>query len=106
MPQVAFEVVFAESARESVFAAIEARLDGWDDDEDFERLAAARRDDEAEAAGGADALSNGSDGAGESVADLDISGLPVVKATAEEAAAHKALLEKIRKSGACVWDFD
>ena len=26
--------------------------------------------------------------------------------TAEEAAAHEAMLEKIRKSGACVWDFD
>ena len=32
--------------------------------------------------------------------------LPVVKASAEESAAHDALLEKIRKSGACVWDID
>jgi len=32
--------------------------------------------------------------------------LPVVEASAEEAAAHDALLEKIRKSGACVWDID
>jgi DNA polymerase-3 subunit epsilon len=32
--------------------------------------------------------------------------LTVVQATAEEAAAHEAMLEKIRKSGACVWDFD
>jgi hypothetical protein len=32
--------------------------------------------------------------------------LTVVQATAEEAAAHEAILEKIRKSGACVWDFD
>ena len=33
-------------------------------------------------------------------------GLPVVRASAEESAAHDALLEKIRKSGACVWDID
>jgi len=32
--------------------------------------------------------------------------LPVVKASAEESAAHDAMLEKIRKSGACVWDID
>ena len=32
--------------------------------------------------------------------------LPVVKASEEETAAHEALLEKIRKSGACVWDID
>lgn len=32
--------------------------------------------------------------------------LPVIEATPEEAAAHEAMLEKIRKSGACVWDFD
>lgn len=32
--------------------------------------------------------------------------LPVIKASAEESAAHDALLEKIRKSGACVWDID
>ena len=40
----------------------------------------------------------------------DISGadlkLVVIKASKEEAAAHEALLKKIRKSGACVWDFD
>jgi DNA polymerase-3 subunit epsilon len=30
--------------------------------------------------------------------------LVVIKASAEENAAHEALLEKIRKSGACVWD--
>jgi len=35
--------------------------------------------------------------------DLD---LIVVKASDEELAAHEALIEKIRKSGACVWDFD
>ncbi len=32
--------------------------------------------------------------------------LPVIKASAEETTAHEALLEKIRKSGACVWDID
>ena len=32
--------------------------------------------------------------------------LVVIKAGKEEAAAHEALLKKIRKSGACVWDFD
>ena len=32
--------------------------------------------------------------------------LTVITATAEEAAAHEAMLEKIRDSGACVWDFD
>ena len=32
--------------------------------------------------------------------------LTVVEPTAAEAAAHEAMLEKIRKSGACVWDFD
>jgi DNA polymerase-3 subunit epsilon len=32
--------------------------------------------------------------------------LTVIKASAEEAAAHEAMLEKIRESGACVWDFD
>ena len=30
----------------------------------------------------------------------------VIRATDDEAAAHEALLEKIRNSGACVWDFD
>jgi len=32
--------------------------------------------------------------------------LVVIEASQEEAAAHEAMLEKIRKSGACVWDFD
>jgi DNA polymerase-3 subunit epsilon len=32
--------------------------------------------------------------------------LTVIEATPEELAAHDAMLEKIRKSGACVWDFD
>ena len=30
----------------------------------------------------------------------------IIKASATEAAAHDAMLEKIRKSGACVWDID
>jgi DNA polymerase-3 subunit epsilon len=32
--------------------------------------------------------------------------LPVITATAEETTAHEAMLERIRKSGACVWDID
>lgn len=32
--------------------------------------------------------------------------LVVIKASAEELAAHETMLRKIRKSGACVWDFD
>ena len=33
-------------------------------------------------------------------------GLPIIKASDEESAAHEAMLEKVRKSGACVWDID
>ena len=32
--------------------------------------------------------------------------LTVITATPEELAKHEAMLDKIRKSGACVWDFD
>ena len=32
--------------------------------------------------------------------------LTIIEATADEAAAHEAMLDKIRKSGACVWDID
>jgi len=32
--------------------------------------------------------------------------LVVIEASPQEAAAHEVMLEKIRKSGACVWDFD
>ncbi len=32
--------------------------------------------------------------------------LAVIEPSPEEVAAHDAMLEKIRKSGACVWDFD
>ena len=43
---------------------------------------------------------------GRNAADGSNYKLTVIKATAEEAAAHEAMLEKIRESGACVWDFD
>ena len=33
-------------------------------------------------------------------------GLPVIAATEQEMAAHDEMLQKMRKSGACVWDFD
>ncbi len=36
----------------------------------------------------------------------EIQDLPVIGASAEEVVAHDAMLEKIRKSGACVWDID
>ena len=36
----------------------------------------------------------------------DVIDLPVITASAEEALAHEAMLKKIRKSGACIWDFD
>ena len=32
--------------------------------------------------------------------------LVIIEASQEEAAAHERMLEKVRKSGACVWDFD
>ena len=32
--------------------------------------------------------------------------LVVIRASKDEVAAHEAMLEKIRESGACVWDFD
>jgi DNA polymerase-3 subunit epsilon len=32
--------------------------------------------------------------------------LTIIEATADEVAAHEAMLDKIRKSGACVWDID
>jgi len=38
--------------------------------------------------------------------DAPAADLPVIKASAEETTAHEAMLEKIRKSGACVWDID
>jgi hypothetical protein len=32
--------------------------------------------------------------------------LTVIKPSEADSAAHEAMLEKIRQSGACVWDFD
>ena len=67
-------------------------------------------DDEAPAAG--PAASHGVAGAhmaGASSGDPGKSqagATPVLAATEEESAAHEALLEKMRKSGACVWDFE
>ena len=45
-------------------------------------------------------------GGGSRVARAPAGDLPVISATAEESTAHDAMLEKIRKSGACVWDID
>jgi DNA polymerase-3 subunit epsilon len=39
-------------------------------------------------------------------ASLAAHDLVVLRADEDEVAAHNAILEKIRKSGACVWDFD
>jgi DNA polymerase-3 subunit epsilon len=41
-----------------------------------------------------------------SVEAAEIVDLPIVRASADEVSAHNAMLEKIRKSGACIWDFD
>jgi DNA polymerase-3 subunit epsilon len=49
---------------------------------------------------------NPADSVDEDAAYEKADGLPVIHATAEELAAHDAMLEKIRKSGACVWDID
>jgi len=44
---------------------------------------------------------------GSSAADSQpVADLVVIRASADEVAAHDAMLEKIRESGACVWDFD
>jgi hypothetical protein len=40
------------------------------------------------------------------VDDRHVADLVVIRASADEVAAHDAMLEKIRESGACVWDFD
>ena len=63
-------------------------------------------DDDAESAnGGRDAQwqagLNGS-----TIAQVASDQLVVIKASDEELSAHEAMLEKIRESGACVWDFD
>ena len=43
---------------------------------------------------------------GDVAGGLPVTDLPVIRANADEVAAHDAILEKMRKSGACVWDFD
>jgi DNA polymerase-3 subunit epsilon len=43
---------------------------------------------------------------GGAVDDRHVADLVVIRASADESAAHDAMLEKIRESGACVWDFD
>lgn len=57
---------------------------------------------------GGEAADAQSESPGDASRRVDIAGqdLPVVRASAAEVAAHDAMLEKIRKSGACVWDFD
>ncbi len=40
------------------------------------------------------------------VNSAEIADLVVIKATADEIAAHDVIIEKIRKTGACVWDID
>lgn len=44
--------------------------------------------------------------AGQMVAGRVENDLVVIKASTVEVAAHEAMLEKIRESGACLWDFD
>ena len=56
------------------------------------------------AASGRDAT--GSAQRGNATAARPVAGLVVLRADDEEVAAHNAILDKIRKSGACVWDFD
>lgn len=50
--------------------------------------------------------SNSADFEGEISDFVKADNLPVIRASAEEVAAHEAMLEKIRNSGACVWDID
>ena len=52
---------------------------------------------------GADDMRAGRPATGTKRSNLE---LVVIKANDEEVAAHDAMLEKIRKSGACVWDID
>ncbi len=46
------------------------------------------------------------DGASPAASGAAYRDLLVIEASPDEIAAHEAMLEKIRKSGACVWDFD
>ena len=65
-------------------------------------------DEESPGPGAGEALGRDTSGAGLAPADSVGAGveLVVIKSSDEEAAAHEAMLKKIRKSGACVWDFD
>ncbi|MCH9695906.1 MAG: DNA polymerase III subunit epsilon [Gammaproteobacteria bacterium] len=62
-------------------------------------------DDEADATDGQVTADTGSPAARAGFAAI-ARDLKVVAASPEEVSAHDAMLEKIRKSGACVWDFD
>ena len=63
-------------------------------------------DDDAESTnGGRDAQWQAGVGAA-TAAQVASDQLVVIKASDEELSAHEAMLEKIRESGACVWDFD
>jgi DNA polymerase-3 subunit epsilon len=58
-------------------------------------------------ADGAGTESQSRQATGSSAADSQpVADLVVIRASADEVAAHDAMLEKIRESGACVWDFD
>jgi DNA polymerase-3 subunit epsilon len=58
-------------------------------------------------ADGAGTESQSRQAVGSSAADSQpVADLVVIRASADEVAAHDAMLEKIRESGACVWDFD
>ena len=48
----------------------------------------------------------GYEASGDAARGLPVADLPVIRASADEVAAHDAILEKMRESGACVWDFD
>ncbi|HEY5665316.1 MAG TPA: DNA polymerase III subunit epsilon [Gammaproteobacteria bacterium] len=57
------------------------------------------------AAAGSRQAAAGGEGTADPATTRDLN-LAVIRASAAEAAAHDAMLEKIRKSGACVWDID
>lgn len=60
-------------------------------------------EDESDARGESSATADGGDVIRPAAQVID---LPIVRANPQEIAAHDAMLEKIRKSGACVWDID
>ena len=53
-----------------------------------------------------DVAGHHAEGAASGAGSVDVAELVVIAANAKESAAHEAMLEKIRKSGACVWDID